>query len=43
MDTLDRGQIDVVTFYATNTGRFVVEDLRYPELTAEVVVFEMDS
>jgi hypothetical protein len=38
-----RGQIDVVTFYATNTGRFVVEDLRYPELTAEVVVFEVDS
>jgi hypothetical protein len=37
-----RGQIDVVTFYATNTGRFAVEDLRYPELTAEVVVFEVD-
>lgn len=38
-----RGQIDVVTFYATNTGRFVVEDLRYPELSAEVVVFEVQS
>lgn len=34
-----RGGVDIITFYATNTGRFQVEDLRYPELTAEVVVF----
>ena len=36
-----RGGVDIITFYATNTGRFQVEDVRYPELTtdAEVVVF----
>ena len=37
------GRVDVVTFYPTNTGRFQVEDLRYPDLTAEVIVFEPSS
>lgn len=35
-----RGQIDVLSFYPLSVGSFVVEDVRYPEITGEVVVFQ---
>ena len=36
-----RGQKDVMGFFPLSIGEFVVEDVRYPELTGRVVVFEV--
>lgn len=38
-----RGQKDVLTFFPLNTGEFVVEDVKYPEITGRVVVFEVEE
>jgi hypothetical protein len=34
------GTVDVVSFFALTTGRFESEDVLFPELTGEVVVFD---
>jgi hypothetical protein len=34
------GKLDVMEFFATNTGTFVSEDVLYPEITGRVIVFE---
>jgi len=38
-----RGQRDVLVFYPVSIGEFVVEDVKYPELTGRVVVFEVEE
>lgn len=37
------GGSDVLSFFALNTGEFVAEDVRFPELTARVIVFKVDE
>jgi uncharacterized cupredoxin-like copper-binding protein len=37
------GGADVLSFIALNTGAFVAEDVRFPEFTARVIVFEPDA
>jgi len=34
------GTVDVISFFALTTGRFASEDVLFPELTGEVVVFD---
>lgn len=38
-----RGQKDIMAFFPLNPGEFVVEDVRYPEITGRVVVFEVKN
>lgn len=38
-----RGQKDVLVFFPLNPGEFVVEDVRYPEITGRVVVFDVED
>ena len=35
-----RGGFDVMSFFAINTGVFISQDVRYPDLTGRVIVFE---
>ncbi len=37
------GGSDVLSFFALNTGAFVAEDVRFPELTARVIVFKPEA
>jgi hypothetical protein len=38
-----RGGFDVMSFFAINTGVFISQDVRYPDLTGRVIVFEADG
>lgn len=37
------GQTDVILFYTTDVGEYVSEDVRFPDLTGRVVVFNVDA
>lgn len=40
---VELGKTDVLLFYTTDVGEFVSEDVRFPELTGRVVVFDADA
>jgi hypothetical protein len=37
------GALDVLSFFATNTGIFTSEDVLHPEITGRVIVFEAEA
>jgi hypothetical protein len=38
-----RGGFDILSFFAISTGVYTAEDVRFPEFTARVVVFETEA
>ena len=40
---VNNGTLDVMEFFATNTGIFTSEDVLYPEITGRVIVFEVEA